>query len=315
MGYLLDVVTPELVNGQRDVVKNERRQRFENAPYGMAFIRITELLYPKDHPYRWPAIGYWEDLTAATHEDVVEFYKSYYAPGNASLVIAGDINPAEARKKVEYWFRDVKPGAKVAPLTVPPAQVTSVIKETLKDQVQLPRIYLCWLTPALYAKGDADLDVASGVLAGGKSSRLYRKLVYELQVAQDVTAQQYSSQYGSIYMITMTARPSNEPADAVLARLTRLADEELEKLRNGPPEAREVERVKNGIEASFFSQIETIEAKADRLNAYFTATRKPDYFAQDLTRYQTLQPADIQAAVRQWLPSNRRLELSVVPAK
>ena len=315
MGYLLDVVTPELVNGQRDVVKNERRQRFENAPYGMAFIRITELLYPKDHPYRWPAIGYMEDLTAATHEDVVEFYKSYYAPGNASLVIAGDINPAEARKKVEYWFRDVKPGAKVAPLTVPPAQVTSVIKETLKDQVQLPRIYLCWLTPALYAKGDADLDVASGVLAGGKSSRLYRKLVYELQVAQDVTAQQYSSQYGSIYMITMTARPSNEPADAVLARLTRLADEELEKLRNAPPEAREVERVKNGIEASFFSQIETIEAKADRLNAYFTATRKPDYFAQDLTRYQTLQPADIQTAVRQWLPSNRRLELSVVPAK
>ena len=110
MGYLLDVVTPKLVDGQRDVVKNERRQSYENAPYGMADVSITELMYPKDHPYHWPVIGYMEDLTAASHEDVHEFFKKYYAPGNASLVIAGDINPAEARKKVEYWFGDVKAG-------------------------------------------------------------------------------------------------------------------------------------------------------------------------------------------------------------
>src|SRR5262245_3830563 len=113
MGYLLDVVTPKLVDGQRDVVKNERRQSYENAPYGMANVRITELMYPKDHPYHWPVIGYMEDLTAATHEDVQEFFKKYYAPRNASLVIAGDINPAEARKRVEHWFRDVKAGAPV----------------------------------------------------------------------------------------------------------------------------------------------------------------------------------------------------------
>jgi zinc protease len=315
MGYLLDVVTPELVNGQRDVVKNERRQRFENAPYGMAFIRITELLYPAGHPYRWPAIGYMEDLSAATHEDVIEFYKRFYAPGNASLVIAGDINPAEARKKVEHWFRDVRAGAKVEPLSVPPAELKSVVREALTDQVQLPRIYLCWLTPALYAKGDADLDVVSGVLAGAKSSRLYKRLVYDLQVAQDVSATQYSSQYGSIYMITATARPSQDAPAAALARLTRLIDEELDRLRTAPPDAREVERVKNGVEASFFSQIETIEAKADRLNGYFAATGNPDYFAQDLARYQVLRPADVREAVRRWLPADRRLELSVVPAK
>ena len=122
MGYLLDVVTPKLVDGQRDVVKNERRQSYENAPYGMANVRMTELMYPKDHPYHWPVIGYMEDLTAATHEDVTEFFKKYYAPGNASLVIAGDFNTAEARKKVEYWFRDVKAGAPVEAVTVPPVR-------------------------------------------------------------------------------------------------------------------------------------------------------------------------------------------------
>jgi zinc protease len=315
MGYLLDVVTPALVDGQRDVVKNERRQRIENTPYGMAYVRITELLYPPNHPYHWPVIGYMDDLTAATHNDVVEFFKKYYAPANASLVIAGDINPAEAQKRVEYWFSDVKAGEKVEPLDVPPAALTGVTKETLTDQVQLPRIFLCWLSPSLYAKGDADLDLVSGVLTGGKNSRLYKRLVYDLQLAQDVSASQNSSRHESIYMISVIARPSDDPADVVLSRITAIVDEELEKLRAAAPDAREVERVKNGIEASFVNGIETVENKADRLNAYYTATGNPDYFGQDLARYRALGPADVQAAVRQWLPAGRRLELSVIPAK
>ncbi len=315
MGYLLDVVTPQVVDSQRDVVKNERRQRYENAPYGMAFIRIVERLYPKGHPYSWPGIGYMEDLSAATHEDVLEFFKTYYAPGNASLVIAGDINPADARKRVEYWFADVKAGANVPPLTVPPAELTSVIKETLPDQVQLPRIYLAWHSPALYAKGDAELDVTSGVLGSGKNSRLYKRLVYEMQLAQDVTAQQASSRYGSFYMVVVTARPSPDAPDVVLARIKTIVDEEIEKLKKTPPEAREVERVKNGIEASFLNQMETIEAKADQLNQYYTFTGKPDYFDQDMARYRAIQPADVQAAVKQWLPADRRFELSIVPNK
>jgi zinc protease len=315
MGYLLDVVTPQLVDSQRDVVKNERRQRYENAPYGMAFIRLFERLFPKGHPYSWPGIGYMEDLSAATHEDVLEFFKTYYAPGNASLVIAGDINPAEARKKVEYWFGDVKPGAKVPPLSVPPAALTAVQKETLTDQVQLPRIYLAWLTPALYAKGDADMDLTGGVLASGKNSRLYKRLVYDLALAQDVSAQQVSMRQASFFMITVTARPSEGTPDAALARITAIVDEEIQKLRDAPPDAREVERVKNGIEAMFLSQMETIEAKADQLNQYYMFTGNPNYFAQDLGRYRALQPADVQAAVRAWLPSDRRFELSIVPAK
>ncbi|HWB29279.1 MAG TPA: pitrilysin family protein [Vicinamibacterales bacterium] len=313
MGYLLDIVTPQTVDSQRDVVKNELRQRYQNAPYGQAFLRMTELLYPKDHPYHWPVIGYMDDLSAASQEDVVDFFKSYYAPGNASLVISGDITPAEARKRVEYWFGDVKPGPRIPLQKVPAAELTGVIKETLQDRVQLPRIYLAWLTPGFYEPGDAELDMVSGVLAGGKSSRLYKRLVYDLQLAQDVDAAQNSSRYGSIYTIIVTARPSQDPPDQVLARLTAVVDEELDKLRVTPPDAREVERARNSIESSFYSRIETVAGKADQLNAYFTATGNPDYFAEDLGRYQSLAPDDIQAAIKHWLPADRRLELSVVP--
>jgi zinc protease len=315
MGYLLDVVTPKLVDGQRDVVKNERRQSYENAPYGMANVRITELMYPKDHPYHWPVIGYMDDLTAATNEDVKEFFRKYYSPGNASLVIAGDINPAEARKRVEHWFSDVKAGEPVEPLSVPPpAPLASVIKETITDHVQLPRIYLNWITPALYAPGDAELDIAAGVLSGGKNSRLYKRLVYDMQLAQNVFANQGSARYGSRFSIVATARPSSDPPEKVLERIKVVIDEEIEKLRNAPPDPREIERVRNGYEAGFFSQMERVASKADQLNAYFFATGNPDYFATDLGRYQKVQPADVQNIVRTWLPADKRLELSVVPA-
>ena len=314
MGYLLDVVTPALVDGQRDVVKNERRQSYENAPYGPALLRISELMYPAEHPYHWPVIGYMNDLTAATHEDVKEFFQKYYAPGNASLVIAGDINPAQAKARVEYWFSDVRKGASVTPPKVPDAELTSVIKERLTDQVQLPRLYLVWHSPALYQPGDAELDLLSGVLSGGKNSRLYKRLVYDLQIAQDVSAAQYSQRFGSLYTITVTARPSSGSPDQALARITAIVDEELNKLREAPPDEREVERARSRIESSFVSSMETIAGKADLMNNYFTNTGNPDYFAEDLGRYQTLAPNDVQAALKRWLPADRRLELSVVPA-
>src|SRR6185503_5768893 len=155
MGYLLDAMSPERVNGQRDVVKNERRQNYENAPYGMASIEIDKMLFPEGHPYRWPTIGYMEDLTAASYEDVVEFFKKYYQPANASLVIAGDIDPAKTRALVEKWFSDVKPGSgPVPPIDYPRAMLTSVARKTIEDRVQLPRLYVSWITPALFKPGD-----------------------------------------------------------------------------------------------------------------------------------------------------------------
>jgi zinc protease len=316
MGYLLDVVTPALVDGQRDVVRNERRQVIENAPYGKGLVRLTELLYPKDHPYHWPVIGYMEDLGAATHEDVIEFYQQYYGPGNASLVLAGDIDPAHARQRVEHWFRDVPAGARVRPIDAPPAELTTIVAERMTDQVQLPRLFLAWLTPALFHPGDAELDVLGRVLSAGRNSRLYKRLVYDLELAQHVSAGQYSNQLSSLYLIDVTARPSAEEApEALLTRIMAIVDEELMTLRSAPPDEREMARAQNGIEASFVGGMETVDSKADQLNAYYAATGNPDYFGEDLARYRALQPSDIQAAVRRWLPADRRVELSVMPAE
>jgi len=317
MGSLLDIVSESLVNGQRDVVKNERRQSYENAPYGMANIRIPELMYPKTHPYHWPVIGYMDDLTAASAEDVREFFRRYYAPQNASLVVAGDIDPVKARQRIEYWFSDVNPGKVADPIEVPPVGLTGVIKERLTDRVQLPRLYLVWHSPALDAPGDAELDTAASILTGGKNSRLYKRLVYDMQVAQNVSAFQASNMLGSLFYIVVTARPSSDPPDQVLERLKGIIDEELGKLREAPPAGRELERSINQTEASFYNRMERVGGfggKADQLNGYLVQTGNPDYFNEDLSRYRALSPDDIQAAVRRWLPADRRLELTVVPA-
>jgi zinc protease len=317
MGYLLDIVTPQLVNGQRDVVKNERREGVENAPYGMADVRMDELLYPKGHPYSWPTIGYMEDLTAASDEDVRDFFRTYYAPGNASLVIAGDIDIAATRAKVERWFGDVKPGTPVSANEYPPAVLTEVKKERLTDRVQLPRLYLAWITPKAYAPGDAELDLVADVLAGGKNARLYKRLVYDMQIAQSVSAFQNSGALSSDFYVVVTARPAEgKTADEINEQIKKIVDEEIEKLRQTPPDARELQRAINQTEAAFFAGMERVggfAGKADQLNAYFTRTGNPDYFNEDLARYRAITATDIRAAVRQFLPAGRRVELTVVP--
>jgi zinc protease len=311
MGYMLDTMSPERVNGQRDVVKNERRQSYENRPYGYAFLVLSKMLYPEGHPYSWPTIGYMEDLTAASHEDVVAFFKKYYTPNNASLVIAGDIDFDRTKALVEKWFGEVPRGAEVEPLAPPAAWLTAVKRKTITDQVQLPRLHLAWLTPRTYAPGDATLDVVSSILTGGKNSRLYKRLVYDTQVAQDVAAFQQSSALGSSFIIIATARPGK-----TMAEIQTLVDEELDKLRREAPDRREVERALNQIEASFYRQMERVGGfggKANQLNAYYFAGAPPDFFAEDLARYTPTTPSDVQAAIVRWLPADRRVELIVEP--
>jgi zinc protease len=308
MAYLLDTMTPQRVDGQRDVVKNERRQSYENQPYGMASIELDKMLWPASHPYNWPTIGYMEDLTAASHTDVVEFFKKYYAPNNASLVIAGDIEFDRTRALVEKWFNEIPRGATVEPVAPPAAILSGVQKKTLTDRVSLPRLYLAWLTPRLYAPGDAALDMASSVLSGGKNSRLYKRLVYDTQIAQDVQAYQQSAALGSAFMIIATARRGHTAAE-----LQKAIDEELEKMRREPPDAREVQRAVNQMEASFYRRMERVSSKADQLNGYYFAGGDPDYFAEDLARYTSISASDVQAAVLKWLPADRRVELVVEP--
>jgi len=323
MGFLLDAMSPAKVDGQRDVVKNERRQGVENAPYGTAEADVLpSMLFPKGHPYSWDTIGSMADLSAASYEDVVGFFKRYYVPSNASLVVAGDIDPAAARALVEKWFADVPAAAPVPPADAPAAALTGVVRRSVDDRVQLPRLYLGWLTPARFAPGDAELDLLAAVLAGGKNSRLYRRLVYDLQIAQDVSAFQNSQALGSWFGIVVTARQPKDEAGmsptwptAAIARVQAIVDEEIDRLRSAPPEARELERAVNQTEASFYDRLEAGLWRADLLNGYYVATGNPDWFNEDLARYRAVTPDDLQAAALAWLPPDRRVELVVEPRR
>ena len=313
MGFLLDDKAPDKINGQRDVVKNEKRQSVDNQPYGQAFMELPAMLYPAGHPYSWSTIGSMEDLSAASFEDVARFFRTYYVPGNASLVIAGDIDIANTRKLVEKWFSDVPAGKPVPPINAPTAVLDGVKKKTITDRVQLPRLFLAWHTPALLKPGDAEMDVVSNLLSGGKNSRLYKRLVYDLQIAQDVNAVQQSQALDSNFMIIATARPGQS-----LDKIQAVIDEELDKLRTTAPEPREITRALNQIEANFYRSMEQVGGfggKANQLNSYYKAAGTPDYFQKDLDRYRALTPADIKAAIEKYLPKDRRVELSVVPGE
>ncbi len=310
MGFLLDSLTPSTVDGQRDVVKNERRQGVENQPYGKVEDVLPPALFPKDHPYSWPVIGSMADLTAASQEDVRDFFRKWYGPANASLVIAGDVDAKEARRLAEKWFADVPKSEPVEPLVPRPVVLREEKRITLEDKVQLPRLYAAWVTPPAFAPGDAALDALGALLSTGKNSRLYKRLVYELQVAQDVTAFQDSNALASTFQVIVTARSGHG-----LEEIRGLVDEELEKLRQAPPAARELERFQNRAEAGVYDRFERVGGfggKADQLNAYFFRTGNPDYYEEDLARYRSLQPNDIQAAAARFLGPGRVL-VSVVP--
>jgi zinc protease len=291
MGYLLDAMTPEKVDQQRDVVKNERRQRVDNQPYGKAFIVINENLYAPDFPYHWPVIGSMEDLTAASYQDVVDFFKKYYSTANATLVVAGDIDPQKTKSLVEKWFSDVKPGKPVPPMGTPVSYLEEEKRIVMEDRVQLPRLYITW-----------------HILAGGKNSRLYKRLVYDMQIAQDVSAGQSSNMLSSEFGIVATARSGH-----TLTELEKVIREEVQKLKDSPPTQREVQRAVNEFEASFLDRLESISGKADMLNSYFMETGNPDYFNEDFQRYKAIAPDDVQSMTQTYLRDNGDVVLSVVP--
>jgi len=311
MGFLVQAMSPSKVDGQRDVVKNERRQSYENRPYGMADLTLVENLYPPDHPYHWPTIGSMEDLSAASYEDVVDFFRKYYGPNNASLCIGGDIDPVKTQALVEKWFGEIPSGPPVPPPDAPVAFIEREKRVILEDRVSLPRLYMAWLSPALFAPGDAELDMVASVLANGKNSRLYKRLVYDLQIAQDVYAYQGSRQLGSSFQIVATAR-----AGHTLSELEKVIREELHALQTAAPGKRELERAVNQYEASFLGRLESVGGfggKVDLLNGYFTQTGNPDYFQEDFSRYKALDPGDVQTAAAKYLHEDNRVVLSVVP--
>ncbi|MCU0454426.1 MAG: insulinase family protein [Bacteroidetes bacterium] len=311
MGYLLDPMTQEKLDGQRDIVKNERRQSYENRPYGMADIILNHYLFPDKHPYSWPVIGSMADLSAASLDDVKNFFRRYYAPNNASLVVAGDIDVAKTKSLVTKWFAEIPRGQPISPQAVPASVLNEERRLIIEDRVQLPRLYIQWISPAQYTPGDAELDMVADVLAGGKNSRLYKRLVYDMQIAQDVAAYQGSMRLCSQFTIVATARVGH-----TLAELEKIIQEEIDRLKSDPPTDREVQRTKNKYESSFLSRLEGVGGfggKADQLNRYYYATGNPDYFQEDLARYMGIEPGDVRAMAVKHLRNDARVVLSVVP--
>lgn len=311
MGYLLPALTPEKFANQRDVVLNERRQNYENRPYGFAGMAIASALYPPDHPYHWMTIGSAEDIQAATLEDVSAFFRNYYHPGNASLALAGAISTDKALELVRKYFEELPAGPTVGPV-VPPAVPLqpAEIRLVHEDRIKLPRLYLAWRSPALFAEGDAAYDAIAEVLAGGKTSRLYRTLVHEKHIALDVTALQQSRELDGMFQVIVTATPG-VTLDTVAAAI----DAELANLMDHGPTADEMSRSLAQAEAQFIYRLQTVggfNGKSDQLNAYNVYISDPGYFEADLERYRRLSIDDVRTAARRLAPS-QRVALSVVP--
>jgi len=310
MGHLLPALTEQKFTNQRDVVLNERRQTYENRPYGMASLAVIEALVPADHPYHWSTIGSPDDLRAASVDDVRAFFRRYYHPANASIAIAGDIDADQALDRVEAHFGDIPAGEPVGPVARTPAHAQPT-RRVIEDRVELPRIYLGWLTPALHADGDAELDLLGDVLAGGKASRLYRALVYEQRIATEVAAYQNSRELGSFFQVVATAVPG-----VSLGALEAAIRHELSRIRDEILGADELARSLAMTESAFVSRLQSVGGfggKSDQLNSYNVFLGDPGFFSQDLDRYRRADGGSIQAAARAWLDDGWCGTLSVVP--
>ena len=311
MGYLLPALTEAKFSNQRDVVLNERRQSYENRPYGLAPMAMLAAIYPPDHPYHWPTIGQIADLHAAQVEEVRQFFATYYHPANASIAIAGDVDTDEALAMVRRHFEEIKPGPAVNAVRPAEPVLQGETRLLIEDRVELPRLYLAWITPAMFATDDAELDLAADILANGKTSRLYRRLVYEMRAATDVSAAQNSREAGGFVQVAATAAPGH-----TLAELERVIAEEIRKLAADGPTDDEIERGRVQAEAQFIYRLQTVGGfggKSDQLNAYNVFLKDPGFFSRDLARYHDVTAESLRDAVRRYLANSNRVALSVVP--
>jgi zinc protease len=310
MGYLLPAVTPERFETQRDVVLNERRQNYENRPYGMALMAITATLYAPDHPYHWMTIGAAEDIKAMQLGEVQEFFRTYYHPANASLAMAGDIDTGRAIDLANRYFGELPAGPRAALVTAD-AALRREHRLLLEDRVELPRVYVAWHSPAMYAEGDGEMDLLADLLANGKTSRLYRTLVYERRMAVDVSAYQSSRELGSFFLVAATAAP-----DRSLTEIAAAIDAELQKVVDDGPSAAEMERAEAQIEAHFLYRLQTVGGfggKSDQLNSYNVFCGDPAFFARDVARYREATAETVRTVAARVLRFDARVILSLVP--
>jgi predicted Zn-dependent peptidase len=308
MGYLLDKLTLESLKNQIDVVRNERRQRYDNVPYGKARFAIYAALFPEGHPYRYLTIGKHEDLEAASLDDVKNFFKTWYVPANATLALAGDFDVPAAKKLVEKWFgafpKSTKP--KVVAVPAPVAKATEIaVDDPFAKQRQ---ISFAWLSPANFGDGDAELDIAAFALRREGPGRLYKALIYDRPLATSVSAFQFGSQFSGIFQITVTLRP-----EANVDEVKQIVAAEVARLTREPLPAKEIARVVAANEAGAIRRLESVLGRSETLQAYNHYLGDPDKISWDLDRYRKATPEAIRAMAAKYLVPERMVTVITNP--
>ncbi len=311
MGYLLDEITADSFKNQQDVVRNERRQSVENRPYGIVEEAATHAIFPKEHPYYSDVIGSHQDIQAAQVADVRKFFKEYYSPNNASIAIVGDIDKAKTHQLVEKYFGSLKRGPDVPPVKVTTPEITAERHVIVTDHIEVPRLYISWVAPPIFKPGDAEAQLAAVILGQGKSSRLYRSLVYDKQIAQNVYVYDAPYTLGSVLRIQATAREGH-----TLEEIQKEIDAQLEEFRQKGPTEQEMERAKATIETGILFSLERnggFDGIADRINMYNHHLKNPDYLAEDIMRFRKTTASDVHAFAKKYLVESARAVVYGMP--
>ena len=304
MGGLIDAMDQPKLDNQRDVVKNERRQSYDNRPYGTMGERIDELIYPEGHPYHHSVIGSMADLSAASLDDVKSFFRTYYVPNNSFLVLSGDFNEKQARTWIQKYFGPIRAGAAISRPNPPMPQLTGVIRKQYEDPfAQLPRLALVWPGVRQYDKDEAALDILATVLSSGRGSRLQMNLVYGNELAQQVFADNGTSEIGGEFQINAIARQGKS-----LEEIEQEINKEVERVKKDGPTADEVARAVNAREAQAIYRLQTVLNKGSQLAYYTTYLNRPNYFQEDLDRYRSVTPDDVKRVANQYLISNHLVD-------
>lgn len=309
MGGLLDAMSQEKLDNQRDVVKNERRQRVDNQPYGTAGENTVDIMYPVGHPYHWSVIGSMEDLSAASMDDVKAFFRQYYVPNNAVLVLAGKYDKKQAKAWIEKYFGPIQNGAAITRPNPAQPQLAGGIRKTFEDAVPLPRLTISWHGVPAYAQDEAALDMLGTILSSGRGSRLQSNLIYGKDIAQQVSANNGTNEIAGLFQISALAKPGK-----TLDENEKEINVEIERIKKDPPTADEMARALNGVEAQTIFRLQTVLGKGGQLSSFVGFRGKANYFKKDLDRYRKVKPADIQRVANKYLTADR-LVMSYVPRK
>ncbi|HEV3167818.1 MAG TPA: pitrilysin family protein [Isosphaeraceae bacterium] len=308
MGFLLPALSQDKLDNQRDVVKNERRQRVDNVPYGQSMEKLLEALYPEDHPYHHSVIGSMADLSAASRDDVAAFFRTYYSPNNASLCLAGDFDPARAKQLIAQYFGPLPRGPEVARLTSNVPTLDESKHLTMTDRVTLPRVELVWPIVPRGHDDEPALDVLASVLGRlDKENRLFRALMYDRQLAASAAAFTANSQLAGTFTVMITARPGQE-----LDELVKLADTEIDRLRDEGPTETEVLKAQSTVESNLVTTLQSATRKADFLNENNVDFGDPLAYKHEMAKLFAVTPADVKRVANKYL-TPKRIRIDVNP--